>query len=133
MYGEGSAPIWATSMDDLNELGVGVTFYFRLLKYFAISFFVMTLIAVPSFVVLSNSNRMQDFDLFHVASLSLANAGPVRTRSAPCLPLVLRAHCCRWLAQVGRSVDWRACHPLAPSSCVGDMDFKLSHGHAIRT
>jgi hypothetical protein len=65
-------------MDDLNELGAGVTLYFRIVKYLAVVFVCLTLVSLPALGLLAGSARLKLFDFFQFSRMSLANAGPVR-------------------------------------------------------
>lgn len=77
IFGNGEAPIWKTSTDDLNSLGVGVTLYFRVLKYLGIAFAVMSLLVLPSMYLCATGQRIVRGDVLNLASVSLGNSGLV--------------------------------------------------------
>ena len=72
----GVAPLWSTSTADLDELGAGVTLYFRTIKSFAVLFLCMSVLAVPGLYVAVTGNRSGSGE-FSIARLSLAEAGPL--------------------------------------------------------
>jgi hypothetical protein len=47
MFKEGVAPLWATPTAAFNELGVGVSLYFRLVKALSVLFAAVTVLALP--------------------------------------------------------------------------------------
>ena len=80
----GVAPLWSTSTADLDELGAGVTLYFRTVKSFAVLFLCMSVLAVPGLYVAVTGNRSGSGE-FSIARLSLAEAGPlVRDTTGAC-------------------------------------------------
>lgn len=76
-YSAGLASIWATTPADLAMLGVGITLYFRLLKYLASVMIVMTLVALPLMILFSEGSRIPADapDPLRFSSLSLGNLG----------------------------------------------------------
>ena len=72
---EGEAPLWATSLTDLDELGVGVSLYMRILKYLAIMFGIMTVLSLPALYVSAVGMRSGETAVT-LSRLSIAEAGP---------------------------------------------------------
>lgn len=64
-------------MQDLNELGVGVTLYFRLLKYISMGFFIMALVSMPTLYLCATGSRIEQPDSLSLTTLTLGNIGPV--------------------------------------------------------
>ena len=89
IFGGAQAPLWRTTMDDLNILGVGITMYFRMIKYIAIGFVIMSILVVPTLYLCATGHRIANGDILTLSSLSLGNTGPVRR-----LLIALSHHCC---------------------------------------
>lgn len=77
IFGGGKAPLWRTKMDDLNELGSGVTLYFRALKYFSCGFLLISLAMLPTLYICATGKRTPFHDVLSTVAVSIANSGPV--------------------------------------------------------
>jgi hypothetical protein len=77
IYGGGDSSLWATSANDLMHLGVGVTLYFKLLKYFVGLMFIGILFFAPLLVVYSSGHRVPTSvpDPIGFSKLTLGNTG----------------------------------------------------------
>ncbi len=91
MYMEGEGSLWRVGTADFNELGVGMTLYFRLVKYLAVLFAVLTLVAVPAMFVNVMGQRSGNA-AFDVHRLALAEAGP-RVRRSVVAECAIRLTC----------------------------------------
>jgi hypothetical protein len=76
IFGGGKAPLWETTSDDLGSLGSGVALYFKMLKYFSIMFFIMTLTATPSLFFSSQGERIPK-ELVDPLGLALVTVGNI--------------------------------------------------------
>lgn len=84
VYGLGRAPICSTGTADLNSLGVGVTLYFRFLKYLTCIFFLMTVLAIPVMYIAAQGSRIpqRSPDLLGLSVLTIGNVGDPNQDSA---------------------------------------------------
>jgi hypothetical protein len=90
MFREGTAHLWKTTTTEFNELGVGVSLYFRLLKYLSVLFWLLTLMLLPSALLYMCGDGLGgDVDLFSFAVFTPANF--VRVREPLRLRTVARA------------------------------------------
>lgn len=84
IYGDAIAPVWKTSMNDLNTLGSGITLYFRTVKALLFGFLVMSIIALPAIFLCVTGNRISRGDVLSVASASIGNSGTVSPKKSGC-------------------------------------------------
>jgi len=77
VFSKGTAGYCSVRHEDLNQLGVGVSLYFRLIWMLMILFFGLTLLYIPAFMVFSSGNRIPGTaaDSVSFSSLTLGNAG----------------------------------------------------------
>ena len=78
-YAGGESSLWNTSSDDLMHLGVGVTLYFKIVKYFALIMGIGTLFYLPLVILFSSGDRVPTSapDPFKFSRISLGNIGYV--------------------------------------------------------
>lgn len=94
----GQAPIWGTTLSDLEPLGPGVPLYFSLLRHLG-CFFVFACVLTVPILLLSNAgdglrtvSLATEIDALHTAFLSIANIGLPTTSAdeATLVPLSMR-------------------------------------------
>lgn len=56
-----------------QELGIGMTIYFRQMKFFALVFLIMSFVSIPSFILFNSSEGIGGGSIFF--KMSLANLG----------------------------------------------------------
>jgi hypothetical protein len=63
---------------DLSSMGVGISLYFRLIKYLGVFFLLATLCSFPAMLVMSSGDRVSedDADALGLVRLTLGNLGP---------------------------------------------------------
>ncbi len=95
--------MWKTGIKDMSELGSGVVLYFAIMKYMAIVFTLLTVLAVPAMYLAVTGVRGKDTSI-NLLRLSIAEAGPpvssTRSDSDMCV-----------------SVSWDLCKSSPPPSC----------------
>lgn len=76
-YRRGRAPYCGTSTGQLGELGVGISLYFRFLKYLACIFFLMSVFAAPALMFSYVGTRIQedDMDAIGISRTTIGNFG----------------------------------------------------------
>jgi hypothetical protein len=75
-FQSGEAPVCSTTPGEMGEMGVGIELYFVLLKYLAIVFFLMTVIAVPALSLNKEGHMIPDEDVGNgLVLLTLGNIG----------------------------------------------------------
>ena len=88
MFHEGVAHLWTTTTSDLDELGVGVALYFRLVKYLSVLFWLLTLLLLPSALLYYCGDGLGgDVDMFNFARITPSNfveVGRVSVRCGVC-------------------------------------------------
>ena len=66
----------AARESEFEKFGVGITVYFKFLKYMACIFFLLTILSLPSMVFYFNGTAIPDYSISSIAtSLSLGNLG----------------------------------------------------------
>ena len=93
IFMKGTAPLLATTIDELGQMGEGIHLYFTFLKIMCFASFVGTLVYLPVIVLAYEGTAIPriDMDLLKMAQFSIGNIGPpitqcqaVYTRSAAC-------------------------------------------------
>jgi hypothetical protein len=74
-YLNGKAPFFATTLDDLGTMGVGIMLYFQMIRNLCILFLVCSIVAVPSIMLNAGGDGIanQDADSAQLVYLSLGN------------------------------------------------------------
>ena len=78
VYRGGQASVCFTSVKDMSSVvGIGMGLYFRYLKYLAIAFFIMSLLALPVLLINTAGRRVteEERDALSISMTSLGNNG----------------------------------------------------------
>ena len=93
IFMKGTAPVLATTIDELGQMGEGIHLYFTFLKIMCFASFVGSLVYLPVIVLAFEGTAIPliDMDMLKMARFSIGNIGPpitqcqaVYTRSAAC-------------------------------------------------
>ena len=79
LFKGGTGSVWRTSLQEFEELGIGISLYFRLLKALAITFLCMAVITLPSLWV----PRLMFMSLFFCRGRSPPPAFSTTAAAAP--------------------------------------------------
>lgn len=82
IFRNAAASLCATGRNWTSELGVGVALYFRFIKYIAICFLCMSILALPSLFISGSGNRIPSGS----SSLALLTLGNIGTSALVCPP-----------------------------------------------
>jgi len=80
---EGKAPLW-TSISDMNSIGEAGIVYFQFLKTLMTTFFVMSLLYLPTLLGNFGGSRIPGDQLDYTSIVSIANVGTQRAEYAAC-------------------------------------------------
>lgn len=79
VFGGGRAKCCKFHDSDFAQLGVGIALYFKTLRALSIVFFILTILALPAFIIYYSGKRMQSRlpDPLSIGKLSVSNIGPL--------------------------------------------------------
>lgn len=77
VWRHGRAPFCGTSLDEMTEMGAGVSLYFRVLKYSAVVFLVVSVVLAPTAILSYAGQRLapEDVDALGFSKVTLGNLG----------------------------------------------------------
>jgi len=84
VFGGGRANCCRFHDNDFAQLGVGIALYFKTLRALSILFFILTILALPAFIIYFSGKRMQSRipDPISIGKLSVSNIGPLTLDAA---------------------------------------------------